>query len=76
MRPSLLMACSAASLSPANGALNLDLAAGGKQGARREIEAAAASLRSKVVTMKMTIDSGEFVPESVRGDATCGIFPD
>ena len=75
MRPSLLMACSAASLSPANGALNLDLAAAGK-GARREIEAAAASHRGKVITMKMTIDSGEFVPESVRGDATCGIFPD
>ena len=41
MRPSLMMACSAAS--PANGALNLDLAAGGKGASGREIEAAAAA---------------------------------
>ena len=60
------MVCSAAALSRANGALNLDLAVGVGKG--REDGGGS----RKVITMKMTIDSGEFVPErreSGGGDA-------
>ena len=69
----MMMACSAAPLSPANGALNLDLAGGGGGGegrVRRDGDSRRSPRSRKVITMKMTIDSGEFVPErreSVEG---------
>ena len=62
----MMMACSAAPLSPANGALNLDLAGGGGGGegrVRRDGDSRRSPRSRKVITMKMTIDSGEFVPE-------------